>query len=99
MKLSLLPLVVAFACSILLVAKTPARLFPIIALAGCVLELLRAFAILSLKVPLVGAPLLFGALIVIGGAGSWTRAGSKPMVTAATVIAVVGVLLALPVLA
>ena len=99
MKLSLLPLLIALACSILLVARSPARLFPLIALAGCAMELLRALGILSLKVPVVGAALLFAAAMAVGGVGSWVKAGSKPLVTAATVVVVLGVLYALPVLA
>jgi hypothetical protein len=98
MNLFLLPILAAVACSVLLVAKSAARLFPIIALVGSALELLRAMAILNLKVPMIGAALLFAALIVIGGAGSWTKAASKPTVTAASAVVVLGLLQALPLL-
>jgi hypothetical protein len=98
MNLFLLPILAAVACSVLLVARSPARLFPIIALVGSVLELLRALAILNLKVPVIGAALLFAAAMVVGGAGSWARAASKPTVTAATAVIVLGLLQALPLL-
>jgi hypothetical protein len=98
MNLLLLPILAAVLCSVVLVAKSSARLFPIIALAGSVLELLRAMSILNLKVPVIGAALLFAAAMVVGGAGSWARAGGKPTVTAATAVIVLGLLQALPLL-
>jgi hypothetical protein len=96
MNLFLLPVALAVACSVFLVAKVPARLFPVIALVGSALELLRALAILNLKVPVIGAALLFALLMVIGGGGSWAKAGSKPAVSAATAVLVLGALQALP---
>ena len=96
MNLFLLPILVAVVCAIFLVAKLPARLFPVIALVGSALELLRALAILNLKVPVIGAALLFALLIVVGGAGSWAKAGSKPAVTAATAVVVIGLVQLLP---
>jgi hypothetical protein len=96
MNLFLLPIALAVVCSGFLVAKSAARLFPIIALAGSALELLRALSILNLKVPVIGAALLFVAAIVVGGIGSWIKAGNKPTVTAATAVVVVGLLQALP---
>lgn len=98
MNLFLLPILAAVACSVLLVARSPARLFPIVALVGSTFELLRAMAILNLKVPVIGAALLFAAAMVVGGAGSWAKAGGKPTVTAATVVIVLGLLQALPLL-
>jgi hypothetical protein len=99
MDLFLLPLAAAVLGSVVLLVKSPARLFPIIALAGSGLELLRALAILNLKVPVIGAALLFALAMVVGGAGSWAKGGSKPLVTAATVVVVIGLLQALPLLA
>ena len=96
MNLFLLPIILAVACAIFLVAKSPARLFPSTALVGSALELLRALSILNLKVPVIGAALLFTAAMVVGGAGSWVKAASKPTVTAATVVTVLGLLQALP---
>jgi hypothetical protein len=36
--------------------------------------------------------------MIVGGAGSWAKAGSKPTVTAATAVVVLGLLQALPLL-
>ena len=84
--------VVALAASILLVLKVPARLFPVIALVASVFEVLRALGILSLKVPVIGAALLFGGAMVVGGVGSWIKSSNKVPVTAAAVVALVGLL-------
>lgn len=96
MNVGTLPLLVALGASILLLAKLPARLFPIIALVGTGMEVLRAFGILSFKVPVVGAALLFGGAMVVGGIGSWVKSSGKATVTAATVVAIVGLLRVLP---
>jgi uncharacterized membrane protein YjjB (DUF3815 family) len=85
-------MVVALAASILLVLNLPARLFPIIALVASALEALRAFGILSLKVPVIGAALLFGGAMVVGGVGSWIKSSSKVPVTAAVLVALVGLM-------
>jgi hypothetical protein len=84
--------VVALAASILLVAKVRGRLFPLIALVASAIEVLRATGILSLKVPVIGAALLFGGAMVVGGVGSWVKASAKAPVTAAVVVALVGLL-------
>src|SRR6478609_10629902 len=75
--------VVALAASLLLVLKVPSRLFPVIALVASAIEVLRAFGILSLKVPVIGAALLFGGAMVVGGVGSWIKSSGKVPVTAA----------------
>ena len=88
---NLLP-VVALAASVLLVLKVPGRLFPVIALVASAIEVLRAFGILSLKVPVIGAALPFGGAMVVGGVGSWIKSSKKLPVTAAVVVALVGLL-------
>lgn len=84
--------VVALAASILLVLKVPSRLFPVIALVASAIEVLRAFGILSLKVPVIGAALLFGGAMAVGGVGSWIKSSSKFAVTAAVLVALVGLM-------
>src|SRR5436189_6412931 len=84
--------VVALAASILLVLKVPGRLFPLIALVASGFEVLRAFGILSLKVPVIGAALLFGGAMVVGGVGSWIKSSNKVPVTAAVLVALVGLM-------
>jgi hypothetical protein len=92
MHTSNLLIVVALASSVLLVVKVPGRLFPLIALVASAIEVLRAFGILSLKVPIIGASVLFGGAMVVGGVGSWLKASSKFPVTAAVLVAIVGVM-------
>ena len=84
--------VVALAASVFLVLNVSGRLFPVIALVASALEALRAFGILSLKVPMIGAALLFGGAMVVGGVGSWIKSSNKVPVTAAAVVALVGLL-------
>ena len=84
--------VVALAASVFLVLNVPARLFPVIALVASALEALRAFGILSLKVPMIGAALLFGGAMVVGGVGSWIKSSGKVPVTAAVLVALVGLM-------
>ncbi len=84
--------VVALAASILLVLKVPSRLFPVIALVASAIEVLRAFGILSFKVPVIPAALLFGGAMVVGGVGSWIKSSSKVPVTAAVLVALVGLM-------
>jgi len=50
------------------------------------------FSLLSFKVPVVGATLLLGAAMVVGGVGSWVKSTSKVPVTAATMVTLVGVM-------
>jgi hypothetical protein len=87
-----LPPLLALAAAVFLLIKLPARLFPAIAVAGAALELLRAMALLNLKVPGIGAGALFGLAMVVGGAGSWRKSGSKPLVTAATIVVLLGLM-------
>jgi hypothetical protein len=87
--------VVALAASVLLVLKVSGRLFPVIALVASAFEVLRAFGILSLKVPVIGAAVLFGGAMVVGGAGSWIKSSGKVPVTAAVLVILVGLMRAL----
>jgi hypothetical protein len=92
MNLGTVPFLVALAASIALLLKVPARLFPLIAAGASALEILRSTDVLRLRIPVLGAPLVFGAAILVGGVGSWIKAGAKVPVTAATLVAVVGLL-------
>jgi hypothetical protein len=87
-----LPALTALAGSIVLLFKLSARLFPVIALVASGLELLRAMAMLNVKVPVLGAAALFGAAMVVGGAGSWLKSSARIPVTAATVVAFIGLM-------
>ena len=88
---NLFPLV-AVAASVLLLFKGAGRLFPAIALVGSIFEALRAFGILSLKVPVIGAAVVFGGAMVVGGVGSWIKTSHKVPVTAAVLVTLVGLM-------
>ncbi len=87
-----LPALAALAASLVLLFKVRSKLFPVIALVGSGLELLRAMAVLNLKVPVIGAAALFGAAMLVGGAGSWWKSSGRIAVTAATIAAFIGLL-------
>jgi hypothetical protein len=90
MHLANAPILLALFAAVLLCVKVPARLFPVIAVVASGLDTLRAFGLLSLKVPVVGGAFAFGVAMVVGGAGSWVKAPSKVTVTAATVVVLFG---------
>ena len=92
MHINNLPILVALAASVLLVLRVPARLFPVIALVASAIEALRAFGVVSFKVPAIGAAVLFGAAMAVGGVGSWIKSSNKVAVTAAVVVALVGLM-------
>jgi hypothetical protein len=86
------PLLVALAASILLLFHVRPRVFPAIALVASGIEVLRGFGLLSFKVPVIGAAVLFGAAMAVGGAGSWVRSGGKVVTSAATILTLIGVM-------
>jgi hypothetical protein len=92
MRMENAAMLVALAASVLLLLRVRPRLFPAIALVASGVEVLRGFGLLSFKVPVIGAGVLFGALLVVGGAGSWMRAGSKVATSAATIVVMFGLL-------
>jgi len=83
---------VALAASVLLVFKVHGRLFPVIALVASAIEVLRGFGFLAFKVPVIGAAVLFAGAMVVGGVGSWVKSSSKVTVTAAVLVALVGLI-------
>jgi hypothetical protein len=85
-------MLVALAASLLLIVKVRPKVFPAIALVASGVEVLRGFGLLSFKVPVIGALVLFGALLAVGGAGSWMKAGSKVATSAATVVTLIGLM-------
>ena len=83
-------MLVAVAASILLLLKVRPRAFPAVALAASAVEVLRGFGHLSFKVPVIGAATLLGALVAVGGAGSWMKSTSKVATSAATIVTLIG---------
>jgi hypothetical protein len=87
------PIVVALVSSIVLLLKVPVRLFPLIALLATGLEALRDFGLLKIPVPYAAA--ILGGLMVVGAVGSWIKSSARAPVTAATLVALVGLQLVL----
>ena len=89
---NVVPVLLALGASIILLLRTSARLFPTVALVGSGLEVLRAMAILNVKVPVIGALVLFALAMVVGGVGSWLKTSAKIPVTAAALVVFVGIM-------
>ena len=92
MHLENVAMLVALGASILLLFHVRARVFPVIAVVASGIELLRGFGHLSFKVPVIGAAVLFGLLLAVGGAGSWMKSGGKVAVSAATIVTLIGLM-------
>ena len=93
--------VAALVASIWLVLQGGDRLFPMIAAVAAALEALIAFDIISLSVAKFRVDVILPALLLVGAGVCWTRASTKPAITAATVatlVAAMQLLLALRVL-
>jgi len=84
--------VCALIAAVILVLQGGERLIPLIALVACALEALIAFGALRLSSPKVRIDMILPAVLVITGAIAWARSAGKPAITAATVIALVGVI-------
>ena len=84
--------VCALIAAVLLVLQGGERLIPLIALAAAALEVLAAFQVLHLSSPRVRIDAILPAVLVVTGGIAWARSSAKSTITAATVIALVGVI-------
>lgn len=84
--------VAALAASIMLFLAHASRALAVIALVASALEVLMAFGLLVLRVSSLPLQLLLGALIAIPAVLIWLRVSAKGLVSAATVLALVGAL-------
>jgi hypothetical protein len=84
--------VLALIAAVILVLQGGERLIPLIALVACALEVLAAFHVLTLSSPKVRIDAILAAVIAVTGGIAWARSSSKPGITAATVITLVGVI-------
>ena len=84
--------VCALIAAVILVLQAGERLIPLIALVACALEALAAFHVLQLSSPKVRIDVILSAVLAVTGGIAWARSSSKPAITAATVIALVGVI-------
>jgi hypothetical protein len=84
--------VCALIASVILVMQGGERLFPVIALVACGIEALSVFHVIQLSSPRVRIDVILAAVLVVAGGISWARSSAKSAVTAATVIALVGLI-------
>jgi len=82
----------AVACSIFLLLQHKARLFPGIALAASVLELLMALGFVHLSLGSVPLVLILGVAIAVAGIAIYLKTSSKPIVSTSTVLTLIGAL-------
>ncbi len=85
----ILTLVVA---AVVLVVQSGDRLFPLLALGGAGLEALMAFHILSISSEKFQIHVILPAVLVVAGAICWARNTTKPLVTASTIVTLLGAL-------
>ncbi|MDC0667887.1 hypothetical protein [Nannocystis radixulma] len=80
----------ALSASILLFLRTRPRLLPILALVGSGVQALMLFKVVSLGGTGLPLALLLGGLLAASGVLLYLRVSSKPLIAAATVVAMVG---------
>ena len=90
MTIGTLLVLIAVVGSVVLVAQSTSRTFPLVALVASGLEALLAFKVVSFSVSGVNVLFLLAIALVVGGGGSWMPATSKHSVTAATAVTMVG---------
>ena len=84
--------VCALIASVVLVLQGGARLVPLIALVACAIEALIVFRMIQLSSARFRIDAILPAVLVVTGGIGWSRAASKSAITAATVIALVGLI-------
>jgi hypothetical protein len=90
MSIATLLVLTAVVGSVVLVAQSTSRTFPLVALVASGLEALLAFRVVSFSVSGVNILFLLALALLVGGGASWMHATAKPSVTAATAVAMVG---------
>ena|SRR5688572_4607975 len=90
MSVPTLMVLAALAASLLLVVQASTRLFPAIALAAAGLEALLAFDVVSFSVKGLNVLLVLAVMLAVAGGATWFQSESKPTVTAATVVTLIG---------
>jgi hypothetical protein len=82
----------ALAASVLLFVTAGGRILPTIALVASGLEVLMTLGILRIAIAQLPLGLVLGLLLGLPGLVAWFRASSKPAVSAAAIVAFIGVL-------
>lgn len=85
-------IVVALAASVMLLIEKNERTISIIAVIAAGVEALLAFGLMSLSLTKFRIDVILPGVLVVTGVIAWARSGSKPWVTAATLVAIVGAL-------
>jgi hypothetical protein len=91
MSIPSLLVLAALAASVVTLAISAQRVVPVVALAAPGLEALRRFGIVHLDVAHLPLGVILGTIVAVSGGVIWVRAGGKTLVSAATVVTVVGV--------
>jgi hypothetical protein len=84
--------VLALLASLVLTFAGGARAIPAIALVVCLIEALIAFHVIKISSPKLRIDVVLAIALAVVGGVCWSRAAAKAAVTAATVIALVGVI-------
>lgn len=92
MSLSLILAIAALVCSILLAVQLQSKLFPIVAAVVAAIEVLIAFGIVRLSIDGIPLGLVLAVALAVAGALSWAKTQGKIHVSAAALVAIVGVM-------
>lgn len=90
MNVATLMVLAAVAASLVLVAQASARLFPVLALVASGIEALLVFKIVSFSVSGINVWVVLAVALLVSGGVSWVQTESKPTVSAATTVALIG---------
>jgi hypothetical protein len=90
MSTTTITIVAAFASSLFVLFQTPNKLFPGMAAIASGVELLLVMGIMSLSLTKFRVDVILPALLVVSGIACWGKSSTKGVITAATVIGVIG---------
>jgi len=76
--------------SLVLVFHAGDRVFPLVAVVAAGLEALIAFRLITLSSPRFQIHSILAAILVVAGAVCWVRSATKPTITAATIVVLLG---------
>src|SRR6185437_15397293 len=83
-------IIAALVASVVLVLQGGDRLFPLIAMVASGIEALMAFGIVTMSIAKVGVHLVLPAALLVAAAVCWARSSTKTMISAATVVTLIG---------
>ena len=83
---------IVFACSIYLMLEYSEKLFPVLAVIASGIELLLVMGLMSLSLAKFRIDVILPAILVVAGVLCWMKVSTKGTITAATVVAIVGLI-------